>query len=341
MSSSYCEDKCARLPNIVYFWDLNSCIYHPGAPFFHDAYKGWSCCKKKCTDFTEFLNIKGCTKSYHSNVKPPEPERPPVDKSKSDEVIEYKAPQPTVVEVLERPSFETALVQLKVEVSPTLTQQVKSLTKTVSSPVGNDSVEIPIGTSCKNGGCKQTYGGSENADTRCTHHPGYPVFHEGLKFWSCCQRRTTDFNSFLEQEGCMIGEHVWVKEKGDDRQLKCRFDWHQTTSDVVVSVFAKKYAPDSSYVQVNPVRLKVHLFFPEEESVFDLDLELRGVVDVLRSSANMFPTKLEVKLRKAEPGSWSKLDIPRPTTEIDNSQSSSTTMEQLVPEVDAVDLSDL
>lgn len=43
------------------YWFLNllgSCVYHPGDPFFHDAYKGWSCCKKKCTDFTEFLNIK-------------------------------------------------------------------------------------------------------------------------------------------------------------------------------------------------------------------------------------------------------------------------------------------
>lgn len=37
---------------------LDSCVFHPGDPFFHDAYKGWSCCKKKCTDFTEFLNIK-------------------------------------------------------------------------------------------------------------------------------------------------------------------------------------------------------------------------------------------------------------------------------------------
>lgn len=35
---------------------------------FHDAYKGWSCCNKKSVDFTEFLNIKGCTKSKHSNV---------------------------------------------------------------------------------------------------------------------------------------------------------------------------------------------------------------------------------------------------------------------------------
>jgi len=105
-------------------------------------------------------------------------------------------------------------MKLPVEVSPTLVEQVKSLTRPASdSPVEiHNAVEIPVGTSCKNGGCKQTYG-PENAETSCTHHPGYPVFHEGLKFWSCCQRRTTDFNSFLEQEGCVVGKHVWVKDK--------------------------------------------------------------------------------------------------------------------------------
>lgn len=46
----------------------DECCHHPGAPVFHDAYKGWSCCNKKSVDFTEFLNIKGCTMSKHSNV---------------------------------------------------------------------------------------------------------------------------------------------------------------------------------------------------------------------------------------------------------------------------------
>ena len=33
------------------------CQFHPGVPVFHDALKGWSCCPKRSTDFTEFLNI--------------------------------------------------------------------------------------------------------------------------------------------------------------------------------------------------------------------------------------------------------------------------------------------
>ena len=38
-----------------------SCQFHPGQPVFHDALKGWSCCNKRSTDFTEFLNFKVCT----------------------------------------------------------------------------------------------------------------------------------------------------------------------------------------------------------------------------------------------------------------------------------------
>lgn len=51
-----CHESCYNLTVSPKF--LDSCTFHPGNPVFHDAYKGWSCCNKKCTDFTEFLNIK-------------------------------------------------------------------------------------------------------------------------------------------------------------------------------------------------------------------------------------------------------------------------------------------
>ena len=100
---------------------------------------------------------------------------------------------------------------MKAEVATALAQQASSLKRAAN--VSNNSAELLIGTSCKNGGCKQVYDGPGSVASPCQHHPGCPVFHEGLKFWSCCQRRTTDFNSFLEQEGCAIGDHVWIKEK--------------------------------------------------------------------------------------------------------------------------------
>lgn len=86
---------------------LDSCCHHPGQPVFHDAYKGWSCCSKKCTDFTEFLNIKGCTRSKHSNIKPPEPEKTKTQKLPD---IVAELPKPILKERMKRPPLETLLV---------------------------------------------------------------------------------------------------------------------------------------------------------------------------------------------------------------------------------------
>ena len=55
-------------------------------------------------------------------------------------------------------------------------------------------------------------GSCPSVDDECTYHPGYPVFHEGMKYWSCCQRKTSEFQDFLDQEGCTIGKCKWVDE---------------------------------------------------------------------------------------------------------------------------------
>lgn len=288
--------------------DKDECCHHPGAPVFHDAYKGWSCCNKKSVDFTEFLNIKGCTMGKHSNVKPIEPEKKALDKElEKKEVIEIRAP--IVGPQLVRPPFETPMVQLQARIADSLRNIVhKSSLKTT----GDADSEIAIGTACKNGGCSNSYEGPETNQAICTYHPGCPIFHEGLKFWSCCQRRTTDFNAFLSQPGCTTGMHKWKKEGTPAGTVKCRWDWHQTPDFVIVSVYAKKYDPDLSFVKLNPIRLNAKLVFREEgDATFELDLELRGVVDIDKSSASMLGTKVEIKLKKAEPGAWAKLDFPK------------------------------
>lgn len=60
-------------------------------------------------------------------------------------------------------------------------------------------------------------------------------------------------------------------------EVKCRLDWHQTAQFVVISVYAKKYDPDTSLIQLSPVRLKISLHFPEEDGSYESDMELRGV----------------------------------------------------------------
>ncbi|XP_036323788.1 cysteine and histidine-rich domain-containing protein [Rhagoletis pomonella] len=288
-----------------------SCRHHPGAPYFHDAYKGWSCCNKKSVDFTEFLSIKGCTLSKHSNIKPPEPEKPERNDDDKNEVIEVRSP---IKESMDRPPIETPMIV----VQPTVAQALKDAIDTLKVKVGvaneatTDSGAIPIGTSCKNKGCTCSFTGTAADHGECVYHPGVPIFHEGMKYWSCCQRKTSDFAAFIAQKGCASGEHKWFKEDDDKQVVNCRYDWHQTPTHVIVSIYAKKYHYRLSKVEVNPIRLHVNLVFPEQEDAqFDLELELRGIIDVSKTTAHMYGTKLEITMPKAEPGSWSKLDFPR------------------------------
>lgn len=320
-----------------------SCRHHPGQPVFHDAYKGWSCCNKKCTDFTEFLNIPGCTLSKHSNEKPPEPEKPPQPDIPDMEVIEVK---PIVPSSLKRPPFNTPMVTLTPELAPSLKQQLNTAKPAETKPEENKikSSQVDVGTTCKNGGCNVIYQGPHTSSTICIYHPGVPIFHEGLKFWSCCQKRTSDFQSFLNQVGCERGSHVWIKED-TNKQVQCRWDYHQTGSLVVVSIYAKNYCPKTSIVQLNPIRLYVNLVFPHESKRnFMLDFELKGIVNVDESNVTMFGTKVEIKLKKAEPGAWAKLEVPRKESENEcknKEAEGKEAVDSLTPQVDAVDLSDL
>ncbi|KAL3280197.1 hypothetical protein HHI36_017697 [Cryptolaemus montrouzieri] len=314
----------------------DSCRHHPGEPVFHDAYKGWSCCNKKCTDFTEFLNIKGCTLSCHSNVKPPEPEKPKHLEIDNSEIIEVK---PIVPTYLPRPPFETPMVVMKPDIAPSLKQQVKQKHNSVEK---SDTNEIAIGTACKNKGCKITYQGPDTNNEKCVYHSGHPVFHEGLKFWSCCKKRTTDFQAFLDQVGCEEGTHLWKKESGDKNKVNCRWDYHQTGSHVIVAIYAKQYDVDETIVKLNPIRLFANLVFPQDNASFLLDVELRGVVDVEKSKVTMYGTKVEISLKKAEPGSWSRLDIPRSIVEPEKeAKEKQNTDQEISSKVEAVDLSDL
>ncbi|TKS93080.1 Cysteine and histidine-rich domain-containing protein 1 CHORD domain-containing protein 1 [Collichthys lucidus] len=111
----------------------DSCLFHPGVPIFHDALKGWSCCRKRTTDFSEFLSIKGCTRGRHSNEKPQEPLRPEVSSDKGEikqtngpEII-YQGPKSAEKLQKERPSSDEPKIKLPQKVSPSLTQVLEKL----------------------------------------------------------------------------------------------------------------------------------------------------------------------------------------------------------------------
>jgi len=334
MATKMCYNRgCGREYNLR---DVEAeCVFHPGAPFFHDAYKGWSCCQNKSTDFTTFLNMTGCTTGKHSNIKPVEPEQITGNLKKEDSPVEVEMRAP-IAEALPRPPYTTTLKRLTPTVAASLKDQLKKLEITKSGDTS--SSETRMGESCKNNGCKNTYQGDEVDYTNCKHHPGIPVFHEGMKYWSCCQRKTSEFQQFLDQEGCDIGTCTWTRADGKEGVVNCRYDWHQTATHVTVAIYAKKYDPNVSYVEVNPVRLKTHIYFPQEKGSFNLDLELKGLISVEEASVGMFGTKLEIKMKKGESISWQKLEVPRIVEESDKKKAD--IVEDTSCQVDALDLDD-
>ncbi|KAJ7702304.1 HSP20-like chaperone [Mycena rosella] len=56
---------------------------------------------------------------------------------------------------------------------------------------------------CTRKGCGRDF--SDETPESCTFHPGAPVFHEGLKSWSCCSevyKPVLEFDEFMKIPGC-------------------------------------------------------------------------------------------------------------------------------------------
>ncbi|XP_018011056.1 cysteine and histidine-rich domain-containing protein 1 [Hyalella azteca] len=317
----------------------DACIHHPGEPIFHDADKSWSCCKKRSKDFTEFLSMPGCTAGPHNPVKP-------VEAPKCEAPVNL--PPPTSIqkpEPKERPSFDAEMTLLRPTISASLKQVLQ---KNAENEGGNEVVEtdsetgIRIGETCKRNGCKATYEGRGSSLELCTYHPGGPVFHEGMKYWGCCRRKTTDFTEFLAQPGCCTDQHLWKIDQSTSRRSDCRYDWHQTSSHVYVTIYAKNVEPAYTTISVNSVRLSAYIRY-SKNLVFQLDTELEGTIDPAQSSVTLAATKVEIKLRKDEARTWAKLQLekrPPPAAAADESKPDEGN-EELADDIDAVDLSDL
>jgi hypothetical protein len=170
--------------------DDTACQHHPGLPYFHDAYKIWSCCQKKSHDFSTFLSIPGCTHGRHQPNKPEEPvvmrpveqEQPASPKS----VVQQEIPKPQTPTVA-RPSADAPLTKMKLTVATSLQTALDKLTNvpkadtTHNEQINND---IKPGTTCKHASCGVVYTTPDQEQaTQCQFHPGVPIFHEGKKYF--------------------------------------------------------------------------------------------------------------------------------------------------------------
>jgi hypothetical protein len=78
-----------------------------------------------------------------------------------------------------------------------------------SAPVDGSQI------ACRRFGCQKKYDPAHNHETACSFHRLPPVFHETVKFWSCCpEKKCYSWDSFLEVKGCQLGAHTNDKPSG-------------------------------------------------------------------------------------------------------------------------------
>ncbi|KAL5570050.1 hypothetical protein UlMin_026625 [Ulmus minor] len=63
---------------------------------------------------------------------------------------------------------------------------------------------------CQRIGCNATFTDDDNPEDSCQYHDS-PLFHDGMKEWSCCKKKSHDFSLFLEIPGCKKGKHTTEK----------------------------------------------------------------------------------------------------------------------------------
>ncbi|KAF4637421.1 hypothetical protein G7Y89_g640 [Cudoniella acicularis] len=61
-----CRRKACGIQYLGGSRENEKCVFHPGAPIFHEGSKGYTCCKRRVLEFDEFMKIEGCeTKDKH------------------------------------------------------------------------------------------------------------------------------------------------------------------------------------------------------------------------------------------------------------------------------------
>lgn len=175
--------------------DDSACQHHSGPPVFHDTAKYWSCCgdRKKAYDFETFQQIPYCSTGRHSVV--------------NAGMSISASPNATVATASEAAPVLKSIADFNTTNSAAPTA-ASNAAKIVTAPRKSSRSADGLTAKCQRKGCQQQFTVADNDATACTYHKGQAVFHDAVKFWSCCpERRCYDFDEFLAVPGCAKGCH--------------------------------------------------------------------------------------------------------------------------------------
>ncbi|KAF9049317.1 chord-domain-containing protein [Hymenopellis radicata] len=289
-----------------------ACIFHSGAPVFHEGLKSWSCCSdvnKPVLEFDEFMKIAGCMKTERHTS-----DKPKVDASKAP-----TSPNNLTMSTAEDgKEVYTSGAPPKPATAASNASQVASSSAPEPVPVVDEEDDITIsvlpGKTCLRKGCGVAFISDEvnrygdGAGTVCTYHPAPPIFREGSKGYLCCKRRVLEFDEFLKIEGCKTGRHLFAAIAPSTPTLtECRIEHYQTIDKVHVSIYAKKTDKERTTITFEDEKVNLDILFQDTKR-FTRTLDLVGPIDPDASSFQIMGTKVELHLHKKDRRSWPVLE---------------------------------
>lgn len=109
---------------------------------------------------------------------------------------------------------------------------------------------------CTRKGCGRDFSESDGAES-CTFHPGAPVFHEGLKSWSCCSevyKPVLEFDEFMKIPGCTQTErHTAEAPRVEAPKPSTSTNLTMTTESGGQEVYSTSTSTSNASVQNQPI----------------------------------------------------------------------------------------
>ncbi|KAK8173296.1 hypothetical protein IWX90DRAFT_380681 [Phyllosticta citrichinensis] len=99
-------------------------------------------------------------------------------------------------------------------------------------------------------------------------------------------------------------------ERHKPKLEQIRHDWYEDSDYVYVTLLAKGIPKDEAIVEIEERSLSISIPTQNHSTYQQTFDPLRGAVDPQKSSYNITAYKLEIKLKKANPFKWSKLEAP-------------------------------
>lgn len=164
------------------------------------------------------------------------------------------------------------------------------------------------------------------------YHPGFAVFHEGTKGWTCCKRRVLEFDEFLQIKGCQNKDrHMFIgsakkkkkpmHDSGEEKIENVRYgrasllnitlflmsptrhDFYQTSTTVHASIYLKKI--NKSLASIVFSTNSVNLDLPTTDNKrYITTLPLYGSINTKESTWKIMGTKMDLTLVKSDEQSW-------------------------------------